>query len=182
MFDLPSSVQMDFKVLDIEQSPSTDLQGQYDLVIATNCIHATRNKTESILNMKTLLNSHGTIMLSEMTEIFDWVEVVWGLLDSWWLSDDSLYALQPAETWMERFRKVGLHATYSQAQSRDLNSQRLLVASNQPLSVTPKTESRLSTVVYKKVDNVEVQADILLPEHPTKTPIAIGAFSPSATT
>jgi hypothetical protein len=180
LFDFQSNVKMEFKALNIEKDPPASLKGRYDLVISTNCVHATSNKTESILHIKSLLNSQGFVILSEVTDIIDWYDIVWGLLDSWWLSHDKSYAIEPPEAWMQKFRKAGLSATYSEGSSRDLNSQRLLIASPRPLSVAPKrsllSQPRLRTVVYKEVEGVEVHADIFLPEQPMNSSMAIGTY------
>ncbi len=47
-------VTMGFKTLNIENEPPAQMRGNYDLVISTNCIHATRSKVDA------LRNCHGT--------------------------------------------------------------------------------------------------------------------------
>ncbi|VUC29968.1 unnamed protein product [Clonostachys rosea] len=177
LFGGERGVQMKFKPLNIERDPPAAMKGQYDLVISTNCVHATRDKSESIVNIKSLLNTHGFIILSEVTEVMDWYDIVWGLLDSWWLSQDKSYAIEPPEAWMQRFRKAGLSATYSEGPSRDLSSQRLLIASLKPLAAISKrsllSQLRVNTVVYRKVDDVDIHADIFMPEYAVEHPMAI---------
>ena len=80
------------------------LQNTYDIVIGTNCVHATTNKTKTITRLKSLLNERGFIVLSEVTQLFDWYNIVFGLLDGWWLvNDGSTYPLQPPESWVRSF-------------------------------------------------------------------------------
>ena len=104
------------------------------------------------------------------------------MLDGWWLSP--FYPLQPAQDWMKVFAKAGFASTaYSVGSSADLNTQQLLVGSNAVFggSLTSLTVSgtgrpvRKETLVYKTVDDVDIEADVYLPEAPSSTlmPIAI---------
>lgn len=171
-------IVMDFQTLNTEVDPPTEMKGRYDLAISTNCVHATRDKANSIRNIKNLLNPEGFMILSEVTEIIDWYDIVYGLLDGWWLADDDSYPLQSPESWMRYFRKAGLNAIYSQGPSRDLNTQRLLIASQRPLTASltgsSLNKAHMETVTYKEVDGVKIHADIYLPQNPAKESMAIG--------
>nr|WNZ75135.1 MollE [Ovatospora sp.] len=168
-----TGVTMDFKTIDIENDPPAAMKGRYDLAISTNCVHATHDRTTTMRNIKSLLNEEGQMVLSEVTEIVDWYDVVYGLIDGWWYAPDGAYPLQPPQNWMQCFRKVGLNGTYSNGPTRDLTSQRLLIGAHRPPSsstVLPRGEiapkSKVETVVYKVADGVEVEADIYLPLTP----------------
>ncbi|KFA74445.1 hypothetical protein S40288_08906 [Stachybotrys chartarum IBT 40288] len=172
-------IKMDFKAVDIENDLPEEMKGRYDLAISTNCVHATHDKTVTISNIKSLLNPHGHMVLSEVTEIIDWYDIVYGLLDGWWYAPDGAYPLQPSLVWMQCFKKAGLHGSYSQGLTRDLRTQRLLIGSHQPslsdgaarnaLQLKP----RIETVVYKVIDGIDVHADIYLPSSPPEDRMSI---------
>ncbi|ESZ91464.1 BcPKS16, polyketide synthase [Sclerotinia borealis F-4128] len=176
---------MNFQTFNLEKDVPANMKGQYDIAIGTNCVHATTNKTSSTCHLREILRNDGFVILSEVTELVDWYDVVYGLLDGWWLGNDADYPLQPPEFWMDCFKKAGYaSASYTQGPTPDSNTQRLLIASKKPLD-TPIRESKtnktskfgqiMDTVTYKVVDGVEVLADIFLPEkaHLKSMPIAL---------
>lgn len=59
----------DYRKLDIEQDPV--LQGfqpeSYDLVIASNVLHATANMTKTMRNVRSLLRPGGKALIGEIT-------------------------------------------------------------------------------------------------------------------
>ena len=81
--------------LDIEQPPES--QGfthyAYDVVIATNVLHATRDMRQTLAHVKTLLRGQGLLLLNEITTPSLYAHLTFGLLEGWWLSaDDALRA------------------------------------------------------------------------------------------
>ncbi|KAH8803554.1 hypothetical protein F5884DRAFT_888903, partial [Xylogone sp. PMI_703] len=83
---------MNFKVLDIEKDPA--MQGfepaSYDLVIASNVLHATKQIGKSLEHCRTLLKPGGNILLVELTTPLTRTQISFGILPGWWLgSNDS---------------------------------------------------------------------------------------------
>lgn len=74
---------MEFQALNLESDMPASLKDTYDIVIGTNCVHATTNKTKTIGRLKSLLNAQGFMVLSEVTQLVDWYDIVFGLLDGW---------------------------------------------------------------------------------------------------
>ncbi|KAL9030654.1 MAG: hypothetical protein Q9196_001241 [Gyalolechia fulgens] len=179
---------MDFETLDLEQDPPTELHGKYDIVIATNVVHATSDLVASSRRLRSLLAEGGFICLSEITEVVNWYDLVFGLLPGWWcFKDGRKYALQSAEEWMAIFQEAGFKSTaYSTGASHEARSQQLLIASTRvqhaetalssPSSVPSNAKYGIQTVVYKSVADVDIHADIYFPEKPPSTnsmPIAL---------
>ena len=164
---------MEFQALNLETDMPAPLQGTYDVVIGTNCVHATTNKTKTIGRLRSLLNGTGFVVLSEVTQLCDWYDIVFGLLDGWWLANDgSTYPLQPPGSWMRSFEDAGFAGNricYTQGEKPEPNTQRLLVASNDTKVLAPKRRvegagrDKVKTVVWKEVDGVKIEADIYLP-------------------
>ncbi|MCJ1386179.1 hypothetical protein MMC17_009305 [Xylographa soralifera] len=160
---------IEYQTLNLENDMPAQLKGNYDIVIGTNCVHATTNKTKTITRLKSLLSAQGFMVLSEVTQLIDWYDIVFGLLDGWWLANDgSTYPLQPPESWVRSFEEAGFsRISYSQGPSPESNTQRLLVASNNPKVITPfraeENQPSVQTVVYKEVDDTSIEADVYLP-------------------
>ena len=175
---------MKFQTFNLENEPPATLLGQFDIIIGTNCVHATANKTESVGRLKKLLRKNGFIVLSEVTRLVDWYDIVFGLLDGWWLAKIDPYPIQPAESWMASFKEVGFeNMSYSRGPSPESNTQRLLIASlrevRQPPPTAPDSFIRegghtVETVVYKDVDGIEVGADVYLPQTASHKAMPIG--------
>ena len=82
---------MNYEILDIERSPAD--QGfagrEFDVVIASNVLHASRNLRQAVLNVRGLLGRSGLLFLLENTAPVKWVDLVWGLTPGWWRFSDS---------------------------------------------------------------------------------------------
>ncbi len=118
------------------------------------------------------------MILSEVVEIIDWYDIVYGLLEGWWLGKDETYPLQPPDVWLRCFTKAGLEATYSQGPSRDLNTQRLLIGSRRHGLLSTKqprlTNYSIQTITYKEIDGLKIRADVYLPRHMPSDAMAVG--------
>lgn len=174
--------RMDFRTMNFDQDPPAKYHGRYDIVVATNVVHATKDLVASTSRMKSLLKDGGFICLSEITKVIDWHNIVFGLLPGWWsFTDGRTYALQSAEEWMKVFKKAGFESMgYSTGPSEEAKTQQLLIGSTRtqqeerPSSGISQGDSTMSTVVYKLIDDTEIHADIYFPkERPTK-PMPIG--------
>lgn len=73
---------IDYRFLDIEQPPSE--QGyeshSFDLVIAVNVLHVTKNMAETLQNVRSLLAPNGLLLMWEITEAALDFDITWGLL------------------------------------------------------------------------------------------------------
>ncbi|KAL8699113.1 MAG: hypothetical protein Q9224_001556 [Gallowayella concinna] len=173
---------MDFRTLNLDQDPPSGCLGQYDVVLATNVVHATKDLVASTTRMKSLLKAGGFICLSEITKVIDWHNIVFGLLPGWWsFTDGRTYALQSAEEWMSIFKKAGFESTgYSTGSSPEAKTQQLLIGStiarqekSAPFGAS-KDDPVISTVVYKTVSETDIHADIYFPDdHQSSGPMPI---------
>lgn len=174
---------MSFEKLDLERPAPAHMKHRFDIVIGTNCVHATSDKVATISRIREMLDSDGFIVLSEVTRIVGWYDLVFGLLEGWWLADGgSSYPLQPVEMWMSAIRKAGFASgMFSQGMSDDSNTQQLLIGCNRVIT-DPSRESFMQpaaslpekkTVVYKQVGSVQIEADIFLPAKAPAEPMPI---------
>lgn len=174
---------IEYATLDLEKDIPAHFRAQFDLIIGTNCVHATTNREASCRRLRETLLPSGMMVLSEVTRVVDFYDITFGLLDGWWHAEGrTAYPLQPAEWWMSTFRAAGFASVgYSRGATPEANTQRLLLACNQhwdePVPVPPS--DRLETVVYKEVDGVKIHADVYFPSKPPQSPMPIGRLPPS---
>lgn len=79
---------MKFRAHDIEAVQADDLLGSQHLIVASNAVHATHSLTRSLSNIRKALRPDGFLMMLEMTETLRWVDIIFGILEGWWLFDD----------------------------------------------------------------------------------------------
>ena len=82
------SAVIDYKKLNIEEDPIN--QGfeaySYDLVIASNVLHATAPLERTISHVRKLLKPGGRLAMIEATKLPPYVNIIFGLLPGWWKS------------------------------------------------------------------------------------------------
>ena len=78
---------VNYSVLDIERPPHEQgfEEGTYDIVVACNVIHATRNVSDSIRHARALLRPGGTFILMEITKDQLYYNLIFGAFPGWWI-------------------------------------------------------------------------------------------------
>ncbi|KAJ6443698.1 efflux pump antibiotic resistance protein [Purpureocillium lavendulum] len=103
---------VEFKRLDIEVSPEQQgfEEGTYDLVLASNVLHATTRLDNTLRNVKSLLKPNGQLALLEITAPKPHLGVIWGMLPGWWygVNDGRVNSplLSPSD-WTDRLSRCG---------------------------------------------------------------------------
>ena len=86
-----AEASIEYRVLDIENDPveqGFDAHG-YDLVIASNVLHATRYLEETLAHCRALLAPSGQLVALENLRGQGWLDLTFGQLDGWWrFADD----------------------------------------------------------------------------------------------
>ena len=107
-----SEASIDYRPLDIERNPielGFDAHG-YDLVIASNVLHATRFLKETLAHCLDLLAPSGHLVALEGLRIQGWMDLTFGQLDGWWRYEDDFrpnHALLSPELWKQSLGDVG---------------------------------------------------------------------------
>jgi microcystin synthetase protein McyG len=150
---------IEYKVLDIEKDPEVQgfLPSSYDLIIAANVLHSTRDlQGETLPHIRGLLRPGGHLLLLELTHQSRWIDLIFGVTQGWWrFSDGNLRPDHPiitASTW----KSILLESGFAQAEfispdeeiSTNLFQQSIFVAQNSEndisgdwLIVTDSTDS-----------------------------------------
>lgn len=79
-------IEMKFGVLDIEKDIEKQkvVEGQYDMVIAANVLHATKDMQITLMHIKELLKCNGVLVVNEIVENDIFSTLTFGLLTGWW--------------------------------------------------------------------------------------------------
>jgi acyl transferase domain-containing protein/SAM-dependent methyltransferase/nucleoside-diphosphate-sugar epimerase/acyl carrier protein len=135
-----------FAVLDIEADPIAQgmPEAGFDLVIAANVLHATRDLEAALRHAARLLAPDGRLLLLETdpeglpgdATPGGWVDLVFGLTEGWWrFADPTLrpdHPLLSRQAWLSLLGRLGLEATAI----RGLPGNTLLVARQAAEAVT----------------------------------------------
>ncbi|KAH8592110.1 putative polyketide synthase [Bisporella sp. PMI_857] len=162
---------IEYKVLDITKDPLD--QGfnaaEYDLIIASNVLHATPSLQQTLTNVRTLLHLQGRLFLQELSPITRWVGFIMGMFSGWWEGDaDGRFGgpfISPQE-WDTRLRRAGFDGcdsvTYDHAPPYQVNANIIarpavdhiltkkvtLLPSSEPHPFEKEAESRLRDAGY----------------------------------
>ena len=107
-----SEASIEYRVLDIEKDPIAqgfDAHG-YDLVIASNVLHATRYLEETLANCRALLAPAGQLVALENLRGLGWMDLTFGQLDGWWRFADAYrphHALASPAVWSQALSDAG---------------------------------------------------------------------------
>lgn len=137
---------LEYRVLDIEQDPLAQgfEPGGFDLIVAANALHATRDLAQSLGHVHTLLAPGGSLLLLEGSTPQPWLDLSFGLTDGWWRFEDT--ALRPAypllrpAAWQGVLQACGFESleviSPDRAAGHDLCRQAILLAAK-PLALLP---------------------------------------------
>ena len=168
---------VDYAVLNVEKDPATQYRGQYDVIISTNCIHATPSLVRSTTNIRHMLREDGMLCLVEHTQNLYWFDLVWGLVDGWWLFDDGrTHALASELRWKKDLHTAGFRwVDWSDGTTEESKILRVIVSSpspqvsspiirapNQELEPASAPETQ-ETVGFKQIGSLQLNADIYYP-------------------
>jgi 3-oxoacyl-(acyl-carrier-protein) synthase/SAM-dependent methyltransferase/acyl carrier protein len=89
--------------------------GHYDFAIAANALHATPDIRETVRNAKATLKNRGVLLLNEISAWSLFNHVTFGLLEGWWLNEDTAIPLPGSpglapERWREILAEEGFES------------------------------------------------------------------------
>ncbi|HEY0946762.1 MAG TPA: SDR family NAD(P)-dependent oxidoreductase [Opitutaceae bacterium] len=148
---------MEFKRLDIEQP----VEGQgfdaggWDLVIATNVLHATGDIDVTLGHVRELLRPGGWLLLNELTLPRSFLTLTFGLLDGWWAHRDAHRRLPgspllDAASWEDALHRTGFGRTRRLTARAD-EGQDVLVA--EAAAIFPASARRLAAPAEESLEH-----------------------------
>ena len=83
---------VDYRLLDLDRDPAQQgyEPGAFDLVLATNVIHATANLPRTLAHVRSLLAPGGMLILCEATEYLPWFDITTALIEGWQRYNDGV--------------------------------------------------------------------------------------------
>ncbi len=107
---------MQFHRLDIESKLNRQgiTAGSYDIVLAYDVLHATKDINATIRQVKKLLRTNGILVVLEPTKAQDYSTITFGTLEGWWLYEDEKLRIKnspllTAENWLDILRRNGFN-------------------------------------------------------------------------
>nr|WP_255298241.1 SDR family NAD(P)-dependent oxidoreductase [Brevibacillus dissolubilis] len=175
----PENPFLTYKLVDIgrpivEQNIGS---GEYDIVIAANVLHATKNIRQTLRNAKTVLKSGGLILLNEIVSKSLFTHLTFGLLEGWWLYEDEEIRVpgSPGLS-MDNWRKVleleGFGSVFFPAKESEEWGQQIIVAeSDGVVHVTPNVTAP-APALKKPVEAQPIQTSRAQPKESAILPQA----------
>ncbi|RAH64406.1 type I polyketide synthase [Aspergillus aculeatinus CBS 121060] len=107
-----------YVVLDLRQDPMQQglEPGSYDLIIASNVVHATPSLQRSLKNVRMLLKQEGRLLLQELCPETNFISYVMGFLPEWWIGQEDDRLEQPyvsPERWSRELAEAGFQTPHA---------------------------------------------------------------------
>jgi acyl transferase domain-containing protein/acyl-CoA synthetase (AMP-forming)/AMP-acid ligase II/SAM-dependent methyltransferase/acyl carrier protein len=142
-----------YHTLDLEKAPGPQgfAEGQFDLILAANVLHATPDLRQSLRTVRRLLAPSGVLVLLEGTGPRRLLDLIFGLTEGWWKFADlelrPQYPLLPPSAWGRLLTAEGF-ADFTALPAADEHlpdpDQAVILARNDT-SVSPTAESHHHT-------------------------------------
>lgn len=125
-----------YQIMDIEKNPAdqgVDLHS-FDLIIASDVLHATRDLSVTLGHVQDLLASEGVLMMLEVTNNPVYLDFIFGMTEGWWLYEDTDlrpdHATMGPEAWATTLDKCGFSdvAYYSDVPDNSISAQNVIMA------------------------------------------------------
>ncbi|MBH8608803.1 beta-ketoacyl synthase N-terminal-like domain-containing protein, partial [Thermoactinomyces sp. CICC 10521] len=107
--------------------------GVYDVAIATNVLHATRDIARTLRRVKAVLKKDGLLVLNEISSHSLFLHLTFGLLQGWWLYEDETLRLPggpavPPAIWKHVLEREGFENMHFPAQKAHPWGQQIIIA------------------------------------------------------
>ncbi|MDD5273733.1 MAG: beta-ketoacyl synthase N-terminal-like domain-containing protein, partial [Methylovulum sp.] len=147
------------------------LPDHYDLVIASNVLHATQSIRTAVRNAKAALRNRGCLLMNELSTNALAAHLTFGLLEGWWLYQDGALRIPgcpglSTQTWAELLEEEGFSNTYFPAQAVHHFGQQIIIAESDGVvrqlvatAPTAQTATPLPPVIAPKPAAYSIPAD-----------------------
>ncbi|WP_338551793.1 SDR family NAD(P)-dependent oxidoreductase [Paenibacillus sp. KS-LC4] len=159
----PKAPYLTYRVFNVEEPISGQKldAGAYDLVLATNCLHATKNIRQTLRNAKAVLAKNGLLLLNEMNRNSLFTHLTFGLLDGWWRYEDAELRMPgcpglSSEAWSSVLKAEGFRAINHLAQKAHDFGQQIIVAESDGVVRQKQRQGQVAAPAAAKLPNTEV--------------------------
>jgi acyl transferase domain-containing protein/aryl carrier-like protein len=138
---------MKYQMLDIEKDPVS--QGfellSFDIILASDVLHATTDLRASLRNVQKLLASGGLLVLLETDSPGRWADMVFGLTEGWWrFTDIDLrpnHPLLSRPQWLALLEELDFREAFALPQKRDDGASQAVFVARGPEVMVEHEES-----------------------------------------
>ena len=92
--------------------------GSFDMIVASNCVHATAELRPTLANLRRLLVPGGWLVLNEVTRPQRWFDLTFGMTDGWWRFRDTdlrtRYPLVSRQAWRLLLNECGFDSVVTE--------------------------------------------------------------------
>ncbi|PLB54037.1 polyketide synthase [Aspergillus steynii IBT 23096] len=143
-----SYADIEYATLDISQDPTEQgfQPASYDLIIASNVLHATPSISTSLTHVRKLLAPGGRLMLIELTPETPLMDYIMGILPGWWLGEGDGRVGKPYIT-REQWHQKLLDANFSGVDAALIDNQAPyqlkshIISQTVPIQCAPKVDA-----------------------------------------
>jgi polyketide synthase PksN len=158
----PGNPFLTYKIFNVETSPvQQDVDvADFDIVIAANVLHATKNIRVTLRNAKSLLKKNGLIILNEIANNSLFNHMTFGLLEGWWLYEDPEIRLPgcpglSANTWQQLLKHEGFHSVMFPCDKSQQLEQQIIIAESDGI-VRLAQEKKKDSSDQSSIENTNV--------------------------
>ncbi|MEU2996697.1 SDR family NAD(P)-dependent oxidoreductase [Streptomyces sp. NPDC006995] len=180
-----SGVPLVFTRFDLERDPADQgiEAGSYDLLIASNVVHATEDITSSAAHLRRLLSDGGVLLLNEITSNIDYQFLLFAMIPSWWTCKDDerlpgAPLLAPSR-WQEVLGRAGFTSSWVQTHDNGVageNDQCVIVAGADRAAGLPGTATATAPAVTVPASGERAPTPpAAVPDTPASTEAAVRA-------
>ncbi|WP_341849651.1 type I polyketide synthase [Thermoflavimicrobium dichotomicum] len=160
----PEHPYLTYQIFNVEEPIASQgiRAGGYDIVIATNVLHATKNIRRTLRNAKATIKPNGLLMLNELCSNTLIGHITFGLLEGWWLYEDALLripgcpALYP-ETWQEVLIREGFRSVLFPVQEAHELGKQIIIAESDGVVRQKRELQPEATPFIKRVVPIKAQ-------------------------
>ena len=110
----------------------------FDVIIGANVLHATPRVEPALEQLRSLLAPGGVLLLLEITSHPWWLDIAFGLMDTWWTFEDRdlrpEHPLLPGEKWQSLLTQNGFHSPAIIADRLDEEPAQSLIVAQSPVA------------------------------------------------
>ncbi|WP_268410873.1 SDR family NAD(P)-dependent oxidoreductase [Alteromonas sp. a30] len=110
-------------------------RGSYDIVIASNVLHATKDIDVTLTHLQQLMKYNGVLLLNELTQFSIFSHLTFGLTEGWWLANDPQNRIAGSpllspENWHNILTKLGFSPVQHPLKDDEALGQQVFIAHN----------------------------------------------------
>jgi polyketide synthase PksR len=144
---------------DVEQRPEQQglAAGAYDVVVASNVLHATASIARTLDHAKALLKRGGLLILNEIGRVQPFATLTFGLLDGWWRFSDAPLRLPgspglSAQSWERALDAAGFRRVVFACPEAHELGQQVIAAESDGVYIAPRAMAQKTAAEPQPAD------------------------------